>query len=164
MRFLRVISVAVATTALMSTCSSPVGPSPNNPLTPAPPVASFDVEAELNFCVAETNRYRATLGRAPLTRSSALEAYAALSARDLGLTGQPHQHFRNTNGGGISRAENQGWGSHLPAHTLLVQGLAGMWAEGPGGGHFENMRGPYKELGCGVFVNGPEITYAQEFR
>ena len=39
-----------------------------------------------------------------------------------------------------------------------------MWAEGPGGGHFENMRGPYKELGCGVFVNGPEITYAQEFR
>ena len=30
---------------------------------------------------------------------------------------------------GVSRAENQGWGSHLPGLTLLMQGLAGMWAE-----------------------------------
>ncbi len=46
----------------------------------------------------------------------------------------------------------------------MVQGLAGMWAEGPGGGHYENMRGPYTEVGCGVFVNGVDITVVQDFR
>ena len=56
------------------------------------------------------------------------------------------------------------WGSNLSVHKLLVQGLANMWAEGPGGGHYENMRGPYTELGCGVFVNGVEITIVQDFR
>ena len=123
------------------------------------------MQAELIFCVAETNRYRATLGRAPLTRSSALEAYAAVGAREDGLTGQPaHQHFKRTNGGGVARAENEMWGSNLPVHTLLVRGLANMWAEGPGGGHYENMRGPYTELGCGVFVSGVEITIVQDFR
>jgi hypothetical protein len=28
----------------------------------------------------------------------------------------------------------------------------------------ENMRGPYTQLGCGVFVNGTEITVVQNFR
>jgi hypothetical protein len=39
-----------------------------------------------------------------------------------------------------------------------------MWAEGRGGGHHENMRGPYSEIGCGVFVNGNEVTVVQAFR
>jgi hypothetical protein len=47
---------------------------------------------------------------------------------------------------------------------VIEQGLAMMWAEGPGGGHFENMRGRYVEVGCGVFVNGSEITVVQNFR
>src|SRR5436190_8699918 len=255
MRFLRVISIAIATTALMSACSSPVGPSSSSPLTPpsspetpsgpatppspatptspstlpdspstptspstpptspstppaspstppaspstppaspakpptspatppaapstppsspstpsqpAPPVTSFDLETELIFCVAETNRYRATLGLAPLTRSSALEAYASIGAREDGLTGQhTHQHFRRTSGGGIALAENEYWGSNLPAHKLTVKSLADMWAEGPGGGHYENLRGPYTQPGCGVFVNGVDITFVQDFR
>ena len=117
--------------------------SPSTPTQPAPPAASFDLQTELIFCVAETNRYRATLGLAPLTRSSALETYAAIGAREDGLTGQhTHQHFRRTSGGGIAVAENEFWGSNLTVHKLMVQGLAAMWAEGPGGGHYENMRGP----------------------
>ena len=54
--------------------------------------------------------------------------------------------------------------SNLSAHKLMVKGLADMWAEGPGGGHYENMRGPYTQLGCGVFVNGVDITFVQDFR
>jgi hypothetical protein len=46
---------------------------------------------------------------------------------------------------------------------VIQQGLAMMWAEGPGGGHYENMRGSYTQLGCGVFVNGNEITVVQDF-
>ena len=116
------------------------------------------------FCVTETNRYRATLGLKPLTRSSTLEAYAAIGAREDGLSGQHHQHFRRTSGGGVAVAENEFWGTNLALHTLMVRGLADMWAEGPGGGHYENMRGPYTQLGCGVFVNGVDITVVQDFR
>jgi hypothetical protein len=40
------------------------------------------------------------------------------------------------------------------------------WHVGRGtwGGHHENMRGPYSEIGCGVFVNGNEVTVVQAFR
>ena len=32
------------------------------------------------------------------------------------------------------------------------------------GGHYENMRGAYSQLGWGVCVNGAEITVVQDFR
>jgi hypothetical protein len=40
-----------------------------------------------------------------------------------------------------------------------------MWAEGPGGGHYDTMRGSFSEIGCGVYVspNG-EVTVSQDFR
>jgi uncharacterized protein YkwD len=156
--------------ALTVSCSSPEGSSPNNPLAPtpgnpeAPPTVSTNLESELTFCVTETNRYRATLGLAALTRSSALEAYAAVGAREDGLAHAPHQHFRSTNGGGIASAENELQWRSDSVHGVIQQGLALLWAEGPGGGHYENMRGRFTQLGCGVFVNGHEITVVQDFR
>src|SRR5262245_2773695 len=127
--------------------------------------ASTNLDAELTFCVNETNRYRAILGLSALSRSGALEDYAAAGAREDGLAHAAHQHFRSTNGGGMARAENElPWWPSTSVHTVIQQGLATMWAEGPGGGHYENMRGPYTQLGCGVFVNGTEITVVQDFR
>jgi uncharacterized protein YkwD len=165
----RSLCVVVLMAALTVSCSSPVRSSPNSSLalsTEAPPTASTNLESELTFCVTEINRYRATLGRAALTRSSALEAYAAVGAREDGLAHVGHQHFRSTNGGGIASAENvlPWWTSYNSVHGVIQQGLALMWAEGPGGGHYENMRGPFTQLGCGVFVNGNEITVVQDFR
>ena len=140
--------------------SNPVAPTPSNP-----GLGSSTLEAELTFCVNETNRYRATQGLSALARSGALEAYAAAGAQEDGLAHAPHQHFRSTNGGGLARAENEiPWWSATSVHAVIQQGLAMMWAEGPGGGHYENMRGPYTQLGCGVFVNGNEITVVQNFR
>ena len=46
----------------------------------------------------------------------------------------------------------------------IRQGLADMWAEGPGGGHYENMRGEYTELGCGIYIEDGSITVVQDFR
>jgi uncharacterized protein YkwD len=164
------LCVVVVMAALTVSCSSLERSSPNNPPAPsnpeAPPTASTNLESELTFCVTETNRYRATLGRAALTRSSALEAYAAVGAREDGLAHAGHQHFRSTNGGGIASAENEvpWWTSSNSVHGVVQQGLALMWAEGPGGAHYENMRGPFTQLGCGVFVNGNEITVVQDFR
>ena len=167
-RSLCVVVLMVAVTAACSSpeTSSPEGSSPTTPLAPTAgnPDASTNLDPELTFCVTETNRYRATLGFAALTRSTALEAYAAVGAREDGLAQVPHQHFKSTNGGGIASAENEMNGSNQSLHGLIERGLAGMWAEGPGGGHYENMRGRYSQLGCGVFVNGNVITVVQDFR
>jgi uncharacterized protein YkwD len=162
----RALCVVLLMAALSASCSSPEGSSPTTPVAPTAgnPDASTNVDPELTFCVTETNRYRATLGLAALTRSNSLEAYAAVGAREDGLAHVPHQHFKSTNGGGIASAENEMNGFNQSLHGLIEQGLAGMWAEGPGGGHYENMRGRYSQLGCGVFVNGNEITVVQDFR
>jgi len=115
--------------------------------------------------VAETNRYRAALRLPALTQSSALETYAVAGAREDGLSHVAHQHFRSTNGGGMAYAENEiPWWASTSVHSVIQEGLGMMWAEGPGGGHYENMRGPYTQLGCGVFVNGNEITVVQDYR
>lgn len=138
---------------------------------PPPPSAASAGEAntsDLELCVAEVNRYRRKLGRKPLTRSPDLEACAAEGARADHASGQPHGHFMGTQGCGIAFAENE-----IPRWPLdyagsvtntIKKGIADMWAEGPGGGHYENMKGDYTELGCGIFVDGSAVTVVQDYR
>jgi hypothetical protein len=125
-------------------------------------------EAELQYCVDQTNAYRGTVGRAPLARSVALETYAAKSARVDAASRVPHQHFAKTNGGGISFAENliPWWPleRYRTIHEIIKRGLAGMWAEGPKGGHYRNIAGRYAEIGCGIYSDGERVTVVQEFR
>jgi uncharacterized protein YkwD len=121
---------------------------------------------EKAFCVDETNRYRAMVGKPPITRSDALEAYADVGAQQDGTTGNAHGHFSATNGGGISFAENEipRWpGGAGDVRQVITEGLALMWSEGPGGGHYENMIGNHAKLGCGVYVGGGAITVVQDF-
>jgi uncharacterized protein YkwD len=164
--------VAVLTAGLMAACNSPERTSPNPPLAresiiPEPPSSSpaTTFEQELEFCVAETNRYRATIGLSPLTRSRALEAYAAAGARQDGLAHKPHLHYKSAKLAAKGIAENElPWWPGPSVRSVIEKGIATMWAEGPKGGHYENIRGPYSQLGCGVFVNGTEITVVQDFQ
>jgi hypothetical protein len=55
-------------------------------------------------------------------------------------------------------------GRFRTVQDVMRQGIAEMWAEGPGGGHYENLKGPYTEMGCGVFIQNGEITVVQDFR
>src|SRR5262245_59516434 len=89
----------------LAACGGPVSQSPvAAPAPPAPPVFHDDAPPppaaaepappdDLGFCVAETNRYRATLGKPPLARAAALEAFAAEGARVDGEIRRPHHHF-----------------------------------------------------------------------
>ena len=89
--------------------SNAVAPVPGSP---APPSGlSTDFATELEFCGTETNRYRATLGLPPLTRSSDLEAYAAAAARQDG--------------------NELPWWPRTSVRTVIQQGLATMWAGDP---------------------------------
>jgi uncharacterized protein YkwD len=138
---------------------------------PPPPSAASGTDAskaDLELCVAEVNHYRRKLGLRPLKRASDLEACAAEGARADHTSGQPHGHFVGTQGCGIAFAENE-----IPRWPLdyagsvtntIKKGIADMWAEGPGGGHYENMKGDYTELGCGIFVDGNAVTVVQDYK
>jgi len=119
-------------------------------------------EADLQFCVDENNRYRATLGVPPLTRSAKLEQFAQVGARLDYEARTAHQHFTASKGvpGAQRSAENEipgfsGWSlrQQKTVHAVIAAGLASMWAEGPGGGHYENMKNAaLHNVGCGVFI------------
>lgn len=120
------------------------------------------------FCVEETNRYRTMHGKAAVTRSQQLEEFADTGAM-VDFNGSPHDHFRATQGGGIAFAENE-----CPKWSLEAQGggdlnqliaacIAAFMAEGPGGGHYENMLGNYGSLGCGLYESAGRVTIIQDF-
>jgi len=120
------------------------------------------------FCVEETNRYRAMHGRPAVLRSAALEAYANEGARE-DFDASPHAHFIRTNGGGIAFAENEcpHWGLQAQGggdlHALVAACIEAFYAEGPGGGHYDNMMGNYGALGCGIHEAGGSVTIVQDF-
>jgi uncharacterized protein YkwD len=149
-------------TACRGALSSPVAPSSS-----APGTSAFS--AEVGFCVAETNRYRASRSLPPLARSESLEEYAARAARNDGTAHEAHQYAHQTNlGNGTARAENAIlWWSlryYGSVQDIVRLGIADMWQQGEGGAHYRNLVGNYSELGCGVFVNGDEVTVVQAFR
>jgi hypothetical protein len=156
----------VAPALIAAACSgSPAAPSPA-------PGATGDAAAysgELLTCIQVTNMYRASVGRIALTRSSALETYAAAAARTDGTVKIAHHHARTTNlGNGTSKAENAIlWWSlryYGTVESVVRRGLDDMWQQGAGGTHYQNIVGGFTETGCGIFVNGDEVTVVQAFR
>ena len=127
--------------------------------------SSVNLSANLSYCADEVNRYRASVGLSTLTRSADLEAFAAQAAKADGLSHQAHHWFTTTGGGGMSAAENEIlWWQGYGVRSVIQQGLQQMWQGGPAGEHYDIMVGPYSQIGCGIFVNGSEVTVAQDFR
>jgi uncharacterized protein YkwD len=163
---LRAIGAAVALSSAIGAvgCAMPGGPvSPESVATDSDTVA-----ATAAFCVDEVNRYRATAGLAGLTRSNTIDEFSNDAAHIDGEAHQVHTYFRMTNGGnGTARAENQipWWkaSQYGSVRAIVRQGLAQMWAEGPGGSHYENMKGGFTEMGCGIFISNDEVTVSQDF-
>jgi hypothetical protein len=132
---------------------------------PSSAAGTASLSADLQFCTDEINRYRATAGRPPLARSDSLESFAAEAVRHDATAGVPHLLFTNTNGGGVAKAETEllRWRNYA-VRDVIRQGLAGMWAAGPSGEHYDILVGPYNEVGCGVFINGRDVSVSQDFR
>jgi uncharacterized protein YkwD len=129
-------------------------------------------DSDLQHCVDVINSYRATLSDVPAyTRSSSLEQFAAVGAEDDSQTGEAHGHFISTNGGnGVAYAENEipGWPENQYGSITAVidQGMQMMWAEGPGGGHYDNMSSTqYTQAGCGIYVTSDgNVWITTDFR
>jgi hypothetical protein len=158
------LSAAMAVTILSVACAAaPTAPTAAGTTSASGGAANAD--ASVSFCAEEINRYRARAGAAPVDRSAELEGFAATAAEHDGRSGVPHQYFRMTNGGGIAMAENQLllWKGYA-VNDVIRQGLAQMWAEGPGGSHYQILTGTYAHVGCGIFMNGSEVNVSQDFR
>jgi len=140
----------------------------------APGGGSGPNAAAKQFCVSETNRYRAMNSKPALTESAALDTYADTGAMHDFST-SPHDHFSTTSGGGIAMAENEcpqqgNWQYTEGGDLNMVVGncIAAFYAEGPGTdysthGHYINMMGPYAALGCGIYYSGGKITIVQDY-
>lgn len=130
--------------------------------------SSSAADADLVFCVTETNRYRATINRAPLVRSGALEAHAALAAAADAASGRAHGYFADSHAGnGLVAAENELLRFRVTStiQTIIRDGWSGMWSEGPGGGHYEHMASSrFTQVGCGFASLNGTTTVVQDFR
>jgi uncharacterized protein YkwD len=121
--------------------------------------------ADLQLCADQTNDYRASVGLRPLMRSATLEDFAADAAAHDGVAHVAHAHFAATSGAGVSRAETEIlWWRGFTPRGVIQRGLAQMWQVGPGGEHYEIITGAYSEIGCGIAINGSEVTVTQDFR
>ena len=152
------VALAIVMPLLMAACErvSPSTPSSTN---------SVNVPADLSFCADEVNRYRVSVGRPPLERSADLEIFATQAAENDGRAHEAHHLFSVTHGGGTSMAETEIlWWRGLGVRSVIQQGLRQMWQSGPSGEHYDIIVGGFSQIGCGVFVNGAEVTVAQDFR
>lgn len=121
------------------------------PPPPPPPTPSADSGANADaaqLCVDTINAYRATLGLAPYARWTSAEACSDGEAQSDSQTGKAHGAFGRC--GEWAQNECPGWSG--PPGAMITSCLKMMWAEGPGGGHYENMRGKYKRAACGFYV------------
>ena len=117
--------------------------------TGAPDTAPVDpMTAARTACVQKINDYRATLQLPPLTQYFAKEVCTDGEAKSDGMSGTAHGAFGTC--GETAQNECPGWPG--PPATLIVDCLAQMWAEGPGGGHYENMRTTSRtKVSCGFY-------------
>jgi uncharacterized protein YkwD len=143
----------------------PTSPSGTGAGTDISASANPGLAGDLSLCVAETNRYRATVGLPALVQATALEEFATAAAEHDHNVRAAHQWFGLTKGGGVSRSEIETlWWTNQAARDVIKGGLSQMWRQGPGGTHYDILSGTFTETGCGVYVNGLEVTVAQEFR
>ena len=120
-----------------------VTPTPTTPSTTTDPYA-----VARDFCAQRINQYRATLGRSALARVPNAEYCTDRQCVSDSQTQSAHGAFSACNE--FAQNECPGWPG--PLSNVLPTCLDSMWAEGPGGGHYENMASPtYQYVACGFY-------------
>jgi hypothetical protein len=102
-------------------------------------------------CVDRTNELRASKGLAPIPRLSSAEPCVDGQAKADSESGKAHGSFdaclsQVKNWKGAAQNECPGYRS---VESTLGSCLDMMWAEGPGGGHYDNMVGDATLTACG---------------
>jgi hypothetical protein len=113
-------------------------------------------------CVDIINKYRATKGLDPLERWSSQESCADGEAKSDSKSGEAHGAFTTC----TEMAQNECPGYPGSVSENLPECLADMWAEGPGGGHYDNMTNEkYTKVACGIYeLSNGDFWSVQNFR
>jgi hypothetical protein len=146
------------------TAGSGSAPSPTSQSGSPPAV---NTAALVTLCISETNRDRASFSKPSLIENAALDAYASAGAQSDGQTHIPHGHYIGTAGGGVAMAENEDFMTDVNPSGMeqfVKNAIAQFWAEGPGGGHYQNMIANWTIMGCGIDVTNQTLTLVQDFR
>jgi hypothetical protein len=108
------------------------------------------------------------VGAPALTRSTAIESYAAQSAMQDGTAHVAHEHVNQSPPSGTWGENEITWWPvvmYQSTREVIQSGLARMWDEGSGGGHYRNMVATlFTQMGCGVYIANGEITVTQDFQ
>jgi hypothetical protein len=129
---------------------------------PSTPSASGDsLERVRARCLTRLNEYRARVGVAPLSMQSDRSSCADAQARSDAGTRKAHGAFGQCRES--SQNECPSWSGSLD--EVVDRCLAMMFAEGPQGGHYENITDRnVRSVACGVFSGGAgEIWMVQDF-
>jgi hypothetical protein len=117
-------------------------------------------------CVDRTNELRATKGKGPIPRLASAEPCADGQAKSDSESGKAHGAFNacldQVKGWkGVAQNECPGYGS---VEDTLTKCLDMMWAEGPGGGHYDNMMGDSTDTACGIYTTpAGKVWLVQDF-
>jgi hypothetical protein len=116
-------------------------------------------------CVERTNELRASKGLAPIPRLASAESCADGQAKSDSESGDPHGSFDDcldqVQWSGAAQNECPGYDS---VEDALGSCLDAMWAEGPGGGHYDNMVGDATHTACGLYMTPDgDVWLVQDF-
>jgi hypothetical protein len=101
------------------------------------------------ICVDQINAYRKTVGSPALARWNAAESCSDGQAQSDSKTSSAHGAFGKC--GEYGQNECPGWPG--PSGEMIPDCLKMMWGEGPGGGHYENMKSTrYTKVSCGFYT------------
>ncbi len=160
-------SVAIVVSLASAECSRRDEAPTRRDDAPAPRAdATVVTDADLDFCAAESNRYRGLLHLPPVARDGEVEAYAAAAARADHASQVAHSYTGGQRGDLGAFAENEvvRWPFMPPVQRVVAEAIAAFWREGAGGPHYENLRGDWRVVGCGVWAEQGTVTVVQHFR
>lgn len=123
---------------------------------------SSDFASEQAKCVDIINQYRAKNSLPPLARWTDQESCASTEAESDGKSNKGHGAFPRC--GELAQNECPNFAGSVSKN--LPTCLGAMWAEGPGGGHYEAMSSTkYTKVACGIYElpNG-NFWAVQDFR
>jgi len=116
-------------------------------------------------CVDRTNALREKKGLKPIPRLASAEPCVDGQAKSDSESGKAHGAFDAC----LNQVEWRGAGQNeCPGYANVESALGGcldmMWAEGPGGGHYDNMVGNSTHTACGFHTTpAGEVWMIQDF-
>lgn len=157
-----------------TTITTKVVPMPAPPPRPADP---YPADPLVRYNVERVNAYRARKNLPPYLYDQKISDYAMAGSQRLARDHVPHAHFKalpkGQPGFGSAAAENQGDPNGVPAMDTdrIKNGqkqidvmLELMFAEGPGGGHYDNMMSSeLRRIGVGVFYSAGRLYLTNDF-